>query len=386
MILKIDRGERTKISKISFLGNNNVRSSRLRDVVASEEDKFWKIITKNTNLTERLVQLDKRLLSNYYKSLGFYDIKISSNLAEISRKNTAELIYSIDEGNRYIIKKISTNVDSVFDKELFFDLNKNYEKYIGEYYSPFKIKKLLENLDQLIDKNNLQFVEHNVQETFDEDKIIITFNVFEGKKTLVERINIIGNNITNEEVIRGELILDEGDPFTKLNLDKSIAKIQARNIFKKVDVNVTDGSKNNLKVIDVIVEEKPTGEISAGAGIGTDGGMFAFNIKENNWLGQGKSVAFDVEVDSESLSGTLSFVDPNYNFLGNSINYFVSSESNDKPDQGYENTIISSGIGTSFEQYKNMVTSLGLNASFDDLRTDNTASDSLKNKVEILAN
>ena len=97
LILKIDRGERTKISKISFLGNNNVRSSRLRDVVASEEDKFWKIITKNTNLTERLVQLDKRLLSNYYKSLGFYDIKISSNLAEISRKNTAELIYSIDE-------------------------------------------------------------------------------------------------------------------------------------------------------------------------------------------------------------------------------------------------------------------------------------------------
>ena len=138
--------------------------------MASEEDKLWKIITKNTNLTERLVQLDKRLLSNYYKSLGFYDIKISSNLAEISRKNTAELIYSIDEGNRYIIKKISTNVDSVFDKELFFDLNKNYEKYIGEYYSPFKIKKLLENLDQLIDKNNLQFVEHNVQETFDEDK------------------------------------------------------------------------------------------------------------------------------------------------------------------------------------------------------------------------
>ena len=78
---------------------------------------------------------------------------------------------------------------------------------------------------------------------------------------MVERINIIGNNITNEEVIRGELILDEGDPFTKLNLDKSIAKIQARNIFKKVDVNVTDGSKNNLKVIDVIVEEQPTGEI-----------------------------------------------------------------------------------------------------------------------------
>ena len=378
LILKIERGEKTKISKINFLGNNNVRSNRLRDVIASEEDKFWKIITRNTNLTERLVELDKRLISNYYKSLGYYDIKITSNLAEIDNKNTAILVYSIDEGPRYIIKKISTNVDSVFDKELFFELNDDYNKYIGDYYSPFKIRKLLEKLDELIDRNNLQFVEHNVQETFENDSISITFNVFEGKKILVERINITGNTITNEEVIRGELILDEGDPFTKLNLDKSIAKIKSRNIFKSVNFKVSDGSEQNLKVIDIVVEEKPTGEISAGAGIGTDGGMFAFNIKENNWLGQGKSLGFDVEVDSESFNGTLSYTDPNYNFLGNSISYSISSEDNDKPDQGYENSIISAGIGTSFEQFKDVVTSLGINASYDDLRTDNTATDSLK--------
>ena len=290
------------------------------------------------------------------------------------------MVYSIDEGPRYIIKKISTNVDSVFDKELFFELNDDYNKYIGDYYSPFKIRKLLEKLDELIDNNNLQFVEHNVQETFENDSISITFNVFEGKKTLVERVNITGNTITNEEVIRGELILDEGDPFTKLNLDKSIAKIKSRNIFKSVNFKVSDGSEQNLKVIDIVVEEKPTGEISAGAGIGTDGGMFAFNIKENNWLGQGKSLGFDVEVDSRSFNGTLSYTDPNYNFLGNSISYSISSEDNDKPDQGYENSIISAGIGTSFEQFKDVVTSLGINASYDDLRTDNTATDLKKTK------
>ena len=172
--------------------------------------------------------------------------------------------------------------------------------------------------------------------------------------------------------------MDEGDPFTKLNLDKSIAKIKSRNIFKSVNFKVSDGSEQNLKVIDIVVEEKPTGEISAGAGIGTDGGMFAFNIKENNWLGQGKSLGFDVEVDSESFNGTLSYTDPNYNFLGNSISYSISSEDNDKPDQGYENSIISAGIGTSFEQFKDVVTSLGINASYDDLRTDSNASSSLK--------
>ena len=83
------------------------------------------------------------------------------------------------------------------------------------------------------------------------------------------------------------------------------------------------------------------------SGVGTDGGTIAFSVQENNWLGEGKIVGFDLQVDEESLAGTLKYVDPNYDFLGNAINYYLSSSSNDKPDQGYENTIISSGVGTS---------------------------------------
>ena len=378
LLIEIKRGNQSKINKIQFIGNNSVRANRLSDVIASEEDKFWKVLSKNTNLSEDLINLDKRLLTNYYKSIGFYDAKISSNIAEIDLTGNAKLTYSIDEGKRYIIKKISTNVDPVFSKKLFFSLNKKYKKYIGEFYSPFKIKKLLEDLDNLIEKNNLQFVEHNVQEVVEGETISIIFNVFEGKKVLVERINITGNNITNEDVIREEMILDEGDPFTKLNLDKSISNIKSRNIFKQVKHEVINGSDANLKIININVEEKPTGEISAGAGVGTNGGSFAINIRENNWLGEGKSVGFEIEVDSESLSGTLNYTDPNFDSLGNSINYSLSSETNDKPDQGYENSLITAGIGTSFEQYKDVFTSFGVSASYDDLRTDNTASAALK--------
>ena len=390
LVIEVNRGEQTKISSINFLGNKSIRSSRLRDVIASEENKFWKFITKNTNLSENLIELDKRLLVNYYKSLGFYDIDIKSNIAELKDTGDAELTYSVEEGKRYTMNKISTNVDPVYDKDLFFPLNKNFQKFIGEYYSPFKVKKLLEEIDELIEFNNLQFTEHNVQETIEGDSINIVFNIFEGAKTLVERINIKGNTITNEDVIRGELILDEGDPFTKLNLDKSIAELKARGIFKQVNYEVIDGSKNNLKIININVEEKPTGEISAGAGIGTNGGSFAFNVQENNWLGQGKKVGFEIEVDQESLSGTLNYTDPNYNFLGNSLSYYVSSEDNDKPDQGYENSVISAGISTSFEQYKDVIANLGLSATYDDLKTLNTASDSLKKQSgsfdEIAAN
>ncbi len=377
VLVEINRGEKTKITNIEFIGNNNVSSRRLRDVVASEEDKFWKILTKNTNFNKNILDLDSRLLRNYYKSSGFYDVKISSKLAEI-KNNKAKIIFSIDEGTRYSIRKISTNVDSIFDKKLFFPLNDIYSKYIGEYYSPFKIKKILQELDDLIDKNNLQFVEHNVQEQIEGNNIDVIINVFEGEKNLVERINVLGNNITNEDVIRGELIVDEGDPFSKLDLEKSLANIKSRGLFKNAKYEVIEGSEGNLKIINFEVEEQPTGEITAGAGIGSDGGTFAIGIKEKNWLGSGKSISFDIEVDSESLSGVLNYNDPNYDFLGNSINYFLASETNDKPDQGYENSLFSAGVGTSFEQYRNVDVSLGLTASHDDLRTDGSASTALQ--------
>ncbi len=377
ILIEIDRGEVTKISSISFIGDKKIRDNRLRNIVASERDRFWKIISRNTKFSQNLVNLDIRLLKNYYKSLGFYDVEVTSNSAEINENKNIDLVYSINAGKRYRINKISTNVDPTFDKELFLSLNKNYKKYIGEYYSPFKVKDLLEEVDEIIEKNNLQFVEHNVEETIVDDSITIKFNIFEGEKILVERINIVGNNVTNESVIRGELTIDEGDPFTKLSLEKSIAEIKSRNIFNNVRYEVAQGSENNLKIINIDVEEKPTGEISAGAGFGTNGGTFAINISENNWLGEGKKVDFSIEVDAESLGGIINYSDPNYDFLGNSINYFLSSENNDKPDQGYENTIVSTGINTRFEQYKNIFTKLGVSATYDDLRTDSSASSAL---------
>ena len=378
IILDIDRGEKTKISTINFIGDKKIRDRRLRDVVASEEDKFWKFLTKNTNFNKQLVNLDIRLLTNYYRSLGYYNVKINSNYAEMTKGGKINLIYSIDAGPRYTINKISTNVDNVFDKKLFFPLNDIYKKYIGDFYSPFKIKKMLEELDEIIDNNNLQFVEHNVEESVENESINIVFNVFEGNKILVERINIKGNSITDESVIRSEMILDEGDPFTNLSLEKSISNIKSRNIFNTVNYDIKTGSSNDLKIIDISVEEKPTGEISAGAGIGTSGGTLAFSIKENNWLGEGKSLAFDTEIDEESITGVLKFNDPNYDLLGNSLNYSLSSQSNDKPDQGYENTVVGASVATSFEQFKNIRASLGLSANYDDLRTQDSASDALK--------
>ena len=378
LLIEIKKGNLARISKINFVGDKKVREKRLRDIIASEEHKFYKIISKNTNFSQNLINLDTRLLRNYYKSIGYYDVNITSSTAEVKDSGDINLTYSIDAGTRYIFKKITTNVDPVFDKNIFYPLRKEYNKIIGSYYSPFKIKELLESIDELIADNNLQFVEHNVEEIIENDGINIKFNIFEGKRILVERINIIGNNITNESVIRGELELDEGDPYTKLGLEKSISNLKSRNLFKTVDYQVKDGTSGDLKVVDIKIEEKPTGEISAGAGIGTNGSVFAFTLKENNYLGDGNTVAFDFTLSEDAIKGRLDFTNPNYDLLGNSVNYYITSTSNDKPDQGFENTISGAGISTSFEQFRDIYASLGVSIDHDDLQTTSGASDSLK--------
>ena len=277
--IEIKKGELTRIKKIFFTGDKKIKEKRLRDIIASEEDQFWKVISKNSRFSENQVDLDKRLLFNYYRNLGYYDVKINSTSAEIINSEKVNLYFSIDAGERYIFEKIETVVDPTFDKKIFYPLKKTYSEIVGDYYSPLKIKKVLEEIDTLIDNNKLQFVEHSVQESLSGKKINLKFDIREGRKIIVERINVKGNSVTNESVIRSELLLDEGDPFTNLSLEKSVSKLKARNIFKSVNSETLQGSSSDLKVINITVEEKPTGEISAGAGVVTNGCSFAFNCQ-----------------------------------------------------------------------------------------------------------
>ena len=378
LLIEIVPGQQTKISSINFIGDKKISNKRLRDVIASEENKFWKFLSNNTKFSEELVSLDERLLKNYYKSIGYYDVNIISKSATINENKNIDITYSIDAGNRYIINKISTNINPVIEQNIFNPLQKTYNKYIGNYYSPFTIKKILDEIDEIIDENNIQFVEHNVEEVLENNTIEIIFNIYETEKIFVNRIDILGNTVTNEEVIRNKLLLVEGDPYSELALKKTVSEIRATNLFSNVTYDILDESTSNKKDIAIKVEEKPTGEVSAGAGVGTSGGSFAIIVSENNWLGKGDRIQFELDLDSESLGGVFNYSDNDYNYTGNKLNYYISSQSNDKPNQGYENTIISSGIKTSFEQFKDIYLNLGIEASYDDLRTQNSASSSLK--------
>ena len=179
---ELNKGERTKISKISFKGDKKLRDRRLRDIIASQEAKFWKVLSQNTKVNQKNIELDKRLLTNYYKSIGYYDVKVLSEIVELKEDFQAEITYSINAGTRYKINKITTKVDPVLDKELFLPLKNIYDKVVGSYYSPFLVKKLLDELDLIITSEDLQFVEHNVNEVLEGDLIEVQINILKEKR------------------------------------------------------------------------------------------------------------------------------------------------------------------------------------------------------------
>ena len=192
------------------------------------------------------------------------------------------------------------------DKNSFVEITKDLPKLKNKYYSPKKIKKILDRINKLSTKKDLQFIKSELIETIKNDKLLVTINISEGQKYFVERINIIGNSVTDDNVIRGELILDEGDPYSLLQLDKSINNLKARNIFGKVDKTTYEGSSPDLKIITIEVEEKATGEIFAGAGVGTSGGTVGGGVKENNFLGRGIRLDANLNVSETAIRGRFS--------------------------------------------------------------------------------
>jgi len=380
IVYKIDKGEKAKIAKIYFLGDKKIREKKLRDIITSQENQFWKFVSRSVYLNKERVALDKRLLKNYYRNKGYYEVDVKSTNVEYSEGEGFVLTYNINAGKRYRFKKIFANVSETLDKSAFISLEKDFNKLVGNYYSNRKLKSVLDKIDKLSEQKELQFINHNVVETLDDDGIEVRINIFEGEKVIIERINIVGNSVTNDSVIRSALIVDEGDPFSTLLINKSINEIKARNIFGKVNHEILAGSSNDLKVLQISVEEKATGEIMAGAGIGTDGTSFQFAVKENNWLGKGVKLETSLNVSEHKISGDILVVNPNYNFTGNEVMAGFDVSSTDRSTtSGFQSSRTGFQLGTGFEQYQNVFISPSLTVAVEDIEVDSSASTAVKN-------
>ena len=371
----IELGNKAKIKKISFIGDKVLKDRKLRRIILSEEYKFWKFLSGKKFLNESLINFDSRLLNNYYLNKGYYNVEINSSFAKLIEDQDFELIYNINAGNKVFFQNLELEIPIDYNKDNFTRLNVLLKNFEGELYSINSIEEILEEIDLITLSEQYESVKAEVVETLNDDKLDLKFIIKETEKFYVERINILGNNITRESVIRNQFEVDEGDPYNEILKNKSINNIKSLNFFKNVNSTVRNSEKDGFKIIDISVEEKPTGEIGASAGVGTSGNSIGFSVRENNFLGRGIGLNTNLTLSTDTLKGIFSVKNPNFKNTDKSIYASLEALETDKlKNYGYKTSKTGFSFGTSFEYFDDFILGLGMSNFYEKIETDSTAS------------
>ena len=382
LIINIDKKEISKIKNIYFIGNKFFSNSQLIDVITSSEDGWWKFFSTSA-LSEQRIELDKQLLKDFYKSKSFYDAQIESAFANVDKNNNFTLTFSINSGKKYKFGDYDLKVSGLALKDQDINEIKNISNKLlkNEFYSPLIISKLNKQVTDLLDTKRYGNYEINIQDikTAD-DKINVIVQLNEGQKTLVNKINIQGNTITEEKAIRDNLIISEGDQLNISKVKKSVDNLKSKQLFSKVDYKTEDSDKKNFKDLNLFVKEQPTGSISAGLGYGTNGGLFEASINERNFLGKGINLNFTGRLSSDVVRGELAYVDPNYINSNKELAVSLFSELDDYKNSGYQNKRVGTKFATKYEIYEDIFFRPNLGVQFDKLEVTGDASNLLKSR------
>ena len=375
-------GERAKISEIIFTGNKVFKNRKLRRIILSEETKFWKFVTKNKYLNPNRISTDVNLLNKFFLNRGYYNVKIKSSYATIENNKNFKLIFSIDAGEKFYFNNFFLNITSDYTGENFEKINNVFNKLKGSLYSIKSIDEIKDEINKIALQKEFVFIDAKYEENIiDQNKINVNFFLEQLERSYVDKINIFGNFITEEKVIRNSLVVDEGDPYNKILFDKSINNIKSSGIFKNAKSEIIN-SKNNNKVINITVEEMPTGEIVAGVGTGTGGSTFSAGLKEKNYLGKGIMLDTNFALSEDEVRGKFSILNPNFKNSDRSLNTTIESTVSDfMSTSGYKTTRTGLSLGTGFEQFQDIFVNFDLSNYYEKLVTSDSASE-VKKKQE----
>ena len=380
LIYDITLNKKAVVKKINFAGDKIFKSRLLSSIIVTEENKFWKFLSRKRYLNENQIELDQRLLKNYYLNEGYYNVKISQTSAKVIKDNNFNLTYNIDAGQKFFFNNLSLNIPADYNLNNFKFIQLILDDMKDKPYSLNRINDLLNQIDNIAIRKQYEFINASFTEKIiEENKINIDFIINESQKLYVDRIDIIGNDVTNEIAIRDLLIVDEGDPLNEILNNKSINNIKASGLFSNVDYKILDTDNEYKKNIEIVVTEQPTGEISAGAGYGTSGQTLSFSVKENNFSGNATKLNTNLTLTAQSIKGGLNIIIPNYNYSNKSLRLNLSRSTNDfLSTSGFKNTITNFTIGTGFEYKQDLFFTPLIAFEAEDLSTDSTASTALK--------
>ena len=314
VVFEINEGPETGIDAITFLGNQAFSDADLRDVMVTKQSAWWRLFSKNDNYDPNRLEYDREQLRKFYTNRGYYDFRIISAVAELLPDDSAfGLTLTLDEGDRYNFGEVKV----VTENER---LNAEFLQSLlpirtGDLYESDKIESAVDALPFAAGSAGYAFVD--ITPTYradpETDTVNVTFNVREGQRVYVERINVVGNTRTIDPVIRRELMLTEGDAFNRALMERSRNNLRGLGFFKDVKVEEARGSAPDRSIVNVTVEEQPTGELSLGMGFSSvESFVVNAGITERNFRGRGQNVVTRIEWGSLRQQIDFRFTEPRF--------------------------------------------------------------------------
>ncbi len=319
LIFEITEGPVTGVKRINFIGNNQYSDGALRKEIVTAESIWWKFFSSNDNYDPGRLEFDREQLRKFYTDRGFADFRVVSAVAELTPdQEDFYITFTLDEGEEYRWGEITVETELTTLNKDFLERIVNIDS--GEIYKASDVESAIESLTFAAGTSGYAFVDiqPDIKRNRDTKTVDLVFNLVEGPRVYIERIDIVGNTTTLDYVIRRELELVEGDAFNRILLDRSRNRVRSLRFFEDVEITETQGSAADRAVVEVKVTEQPTGELSFSAGFSSaDAFLVDLSITQRNLRGRGQLMRFVIRASSNRREVDLRFTEPR--FLGRNL-------------------------------------------------------------------
>lgn len=348
LVFEVAEGKVTEVERLTFTGNRAFSDRRLRQVLQTKQAGLLRTFIQRDSYVPDRIEFDKQLLSDFYRSRGYIDFQVLGVASEFSRERDGFfLTFNLREGLQYRFGNSSIAVD--YDGVDAAEFQKEIRIPKGSVYSPTDVDDSISRMEAIAQKKGLNFlrVEPKLVRNERNQTVDVQFLVTKGPRLFVERIDIEGNATTLDKVVRRQFRTVEGDPFNPREIRQAAERIRALGFFSTSDVTANPGTQSDQMIVNVNVEEQPTGSLGFGVSYGVSNGI-GFNIKfeESNFLGRGQYLAASISTAEKNADSSLSFVEPA--FLDRNLKFkfstFYKTSDNDYADYSTRRIGISTGL------------------------------------------
>lgn len=344
LVFEVTEGAIVEIERISFVGNRAFSERRLRQALATKQAGLLRRFIRADSFVADRIEFDRQVLSDFYLSRGYVDFQVLSVTPELTRNRDAYLLtFNIREGQKFRFGSITTVSDlPEVDPQEFQDV---IQFRSGRSYTPVAIESTIARMERLASRKGLNFVRVDPRVIRNDRDLTldVEFALVRGPRVFVERIDIEGNVTTLDRVIRRQFRTVEGDPFNPREISEASERIRALGFFAEAEVTAREGTAPDQRIIDVNVEEQPTGSLSFGLSYsGTYGAGAAIALSESNFLGRGQYLNLRLDSGTDNSSSQFIFAEPA--FLGRDVRFRIAlrySQTDGQFDADYDTRFIS---------------------------------------------